>query len=411
MNKQFIVKRIQFGGFVLAIALFLTACNNHPTHYHEPKVYNPIRPIYHELKAYNPIPPVYVTNEDDNLAGDMLSELPSTNFDEFSPDVVLSDELPQLTDLGRQVAEDFLMQFPSIFLNNRDIIWQNPHQVANTNMYFNFPRQHGQETDDGLFRVWDSDLGQSVYATERLFHIGYQFGDTYTASNGRTSVKQEPILSADIPNIFFREFHFALRDVRRDGFYDNNLNRIESANWMLHDVQYATTFRLWDFDQDGIPEIEIEYWGHWAGVWPTSPNNSLFIFDGYEYRRVAIWEDEQTRAWREERHRDVFEWVFVNNLWANMILDHLAFLDCSGSLIFMPRVFDEESVGYYYVIFEGNTVKFQRFITISIEDAPYRWYHESHYISGTNILLTPLKHLYREQIEMNEVIRQRLLVE
>jgi len=317
-----------------------------------------------------------------------------------TPDIVpYSDDLPEyfpepeMTAFGRQVAEDFLMQFPSIFFTDcRYTSWFSPNDAANTHIYFPFPRQHGRETDDGRFRVWDSNLGQSVYSDERLFHIGYQLG-------------REPILTEQASDIFFRDFE----DWRRQGFYDSNLNRIESANWMLHGVQYATDFVLWDFDQDGIPEIEIQYWGSWVGLWPTSPNNSLFVFDGYEYRRVAPSENEEIRAWREENHRDRYEWYYVNNLFYNMILDNLAFLDPNGNLIFMPRHFDEEYVAYHYVIFEGNTVDFRPIISILPEEAPSRWYHEAHYMPGTDILLTPIHSLSELRAEMFETIRQRLI--
>jgi len=391
---------------ILLVALSLTACGNQYENYPEIEEIVSVTINYIETQ---PILDEILPNEapiDDNepskvlYINDSLEELP---------------ELPELPEplmsaFGRQVAEDFLMQFPSIFMESRDISWSRPYEAANTSIYFPFPRQHGAETEDGRFRVWDRDLRESVYTDIRLFHIGYQFGETYISQNGQTAVRREPILTSDIPDIFFREFQVAWYDSHRHGFYDSSLNRIESADWMLHGQQYATSFVLWDFDQNGIPEIEIQYWGDFVGLWPTSPNNSLFVFDGYEYRRLAILEDEQARAWREEHLRDRYEWLFVNNMWANMILDHLAFLDPDGNLIFMPRVFDEESVGYYYVIFEGNTVEFQQIISIPVEEAASRWYHVAHYMPGTDILLTPLPHLSRQQAEMYETIRQQLLI-
>ena len=386
---------------ILFATLLLMACGNHRENCYEIEEDISVAAIGIET---HPMPDKILSNEvyiEDNEPGNVfyINDLP-----ELPPE-------PQMTAFGRQVAEDFLMQFPSIFMDSHDIGWSRPYEVANKRIYFPFPRQHGRETEDGRFRVWDGGLMQSVYTDSRLFHIGYQFGETYTAQNGRTAVRREPILTENIPDIFFREFEVAWYDSHRHGFYDGSLRRIESADWMLHGQQYATSFVLWDFDQSGIPAIEIQYWGSWVGVWPTSPNNSLFVFDGYEYRRVVISGNEQTRAWREKYHRDMYEWLYVNNLWANMILDHLAFLDPDGNLIFMPQVFDQESVGYYYVLFEGNTVEFQQIISIPVEKAPSRWYHEAHYMPGTNILLTPLRHLGRLQAEMYETIRQRLLIE
>ncbi|MCL2169995.1 MAG: hypothetical protein FWB74_08225 [Defluviitaleaceae bacterium] len=40
-------------------------------------------------------------------------------------------------------------------------------------------------------------------------------------------------------------------------------------------------------------------------------------------------------------------------------------------------------MGYYHVIFQGNTVEFRQIISIDPEDAPDRWYHEAHYMPGT----------------------------
>jgi len=381
---------------ILFVILLLTACGNHPVIEDEVAVTtNDVEP-YPILGDISPDGVPMMTQNDTNLDNVFyINDLP-----EIPPE-------PQMTAFGRQIAEDFLMQFPSIFIDSRDISWLRPYEAANKRIYFPFPQQIGRETDDGRFIVWDNDLSQTAYSDIRLFHIGYQFGETYAAADGPVAVRRELILTENIPDIFFRTY-----DSHRHGFYDGNLNRIENADWMLHGQQYATDFVLWDFDQNGIPEIEIQYWGDTGmGVWPTSPNNSLFVFDGYEYRRVAISENEQTRAWRAEYHRDMYEWVFVNNLWANMILDHLAFLDPDGNLIFMPRVFDEESVGYYYVVFEGDTAEFQQIISIPVEEAPNRWYHEAHYMPGTNILLTPLRHLGIQQAEMYETIHQRLLAE
>jgi len=384
----------------LFVALSFTACGSRSENY--PKIDEDVSITANDIETH-PIPDKVFLDEDPTGDNKPDNVFYINDSHEVPPE-------PQMTAFGRQVAEDFLMQFPSIFMDSHDISWSRPYEVANTRIYFPFPRQQGRETEDGRFSVWDSGLMQSVYTDSRLFHIGYQFGETYTAQNGQTAVRREPILTENIPNIFFREFQVTWYDSHRNGFYDSNLNRIESADWMLHGQQYATRFVLWDFNQDGIPEIEIQYWGDWVGVWPTSPNNSLFVFDGYEYRRVAISKNEEAKAWREENHRDMYEWLYVNNLWANMILDHLAFLDIDGNLIFMPRVFDQESVSYYYVVFEGNTVEFRQIISIPVEKAPSRWYHEAHYMPGTDILLTPLRHLGRQQAEMYENIRQRLLI-
>jgi len=310
----------------------------------------------------------------------------------------------EMSDLGRQVAKDFLMQFPSIFMYSREMIWSNPHEVANTRLYFPFPQQLGREMDDGRFRVWDRDLMQVIYTDTRLFHIGYQFGETYTAANGRTEVSRELILTEYVPDVFFRTFDVRWYGFYRHGFYDSNLNRIENANWMLHGVQYATGFRLWDFNQDGIPEIEILYWGDWMGVWPTSPNNSLFVFDGYEYRRVAISVDEEVRAWQEEHRRDMYEWVFVNDMWLNMISDNIAFLDQDGNLVFRSIQFEDEYVRYFHVVFLGSTVEFEQIAYVHFHYAPSRCFHEEHYIPGTDIFLTPVRELTRQQREMHEAI-------
>jgi len=235
--------------------------------------------------------------------------------------------------------------------------------------------------------------------------------------------------------------------IHRNGFYDSDLNRIESANWMLHGEQYATGFTLWDFDQSGIPAIEITYWGAWQGLWPTSPNNSLFVFDGYEYRRVAIRMHEDAIVWRQEYHRDMYEWVHIYPPFYNSVEMNYPFFDPDGNLIFYRPPVENFYATYFYVIFEENIAEFQRIASLNAEHlytAPwfkFTWTnyltgetnigitefpsnlivwddaiqriqpYENHYLPGTNSWLTLIHPLIGLQSEIYETVRQRLLSE
>ena len=191
---------------------------------------------------------------------------------------------PQMSPLGIQVVEDFLMQFPAMSSSRRYDEYFSLEERVNTRVYLTVPEQLGRETYDGRFIVWDNYLRQSVYSDERLFHIGWQFGEIIYDANRRRIIEREQIITSEIPDIFIR-YRFIEEGWHDGGFiYDSNLNRIESANWILNGGQYATHFTLWDFDNSGIPVIEIHYHGNsFAG----RVTRSLFRFDGNEFRRIS----------------------------------------------------------------------------------------------------------------------------
>jgi len=414
---------------ILLTALFLVACGAHDEDYPDVEgcdfvAHNGIEasPTPEDISlgespAYYAAPADYVIYADDEPQ--YIPELEPKSEPEPANDILyaaaepqhIPRHEPQMSEFGRQVAMDFLMQFPTIFMENpRHIAWSRPYEVANTRLYFPIPQQYGREMQDGRFRVRSGDDG---YIYDRLFHIGYQFGDTYTVGAGRsmrTNVRREPILTEYVPDVFFREFwsdFWRGYDYRRmSGFYDSNLNRIESADWMIYNVHYATDFRLWDFNQNGIPAIEIEYRGGWTGYWGESIS-SIFIFDGYEYRRIAVPREEYTGSFTW----DMYDWVFVYPNWINQVVVYHAFHDPDGRLIFVRGSgvsFEGYPFKYYHVTFSDGFSNFYHFASVYGDVDSAWWHYEYDFLPGTDIPLTPTLTLIELQAELYEAIRQQL---
>lgn len=379
--------------------------------------------ILQYVPLYDDIPPDEIRNHYDD-------EVPPENY-------VPSRSLePQMSLLGIQVVEDFLMQFPTMFhySPSNPFRFMTLEERVNTRLYFAMPSQLGIETYDGQFRIWDSNLRQIVYSDERLFHIGWQFGELRVDANGRTIVEREPIITNEIPNIFIRN------RLTQDGmndygfFYDNNLNRIESANWILNGSQYATHFTLWNFDNSGIPAVEIHYYGNsFAGM----TTRSLFRFDGYKFRRIS------------------YDWIHVSRPFYNMRIIDYPFFDPDGNLIFFRPYMSEVMdcclgyFGYYQVTLLDDFVVFQQIVALDfnrsewnatwtnyitgeteiyIENGIYGFNEDiliwddldaywggyvtrEHYLPGTNILLTPVLSLDELVNEIYTTVRQRFMDE
>ncbi|MCL2378266.1 MAG: hypothetical protein FWC77_03975 [Defluviitaleaceae bacterium] len=128
-----------------------------------------------------------------------------------------------------QAAEDFLMQFPTIFMDTMPF------------------------TGGGL------DPGQ--------FHLGW----------GEIDGVNHPIISYEVPEIFFN------RDT--NGYYDNHGNRFAADTPWLSGGRHAVGFQLFDFNNSGIPYIlissstgEFDFYGFFP--------HTLYRYIGAEFRRV-----------------------------------------------------------------------------------------------------------------------------
>ena len=61
----------------------------------------------------------------------------------------------QISPYGRQIAEDFLMQFPTMFGNRFNDWWGAGSITEGEQRLFGIPRQHGTELEDGRIQAWE----------------------------------------------------------------------------------------------------------------------------------------------------------------------------------------------------------------------------------------------------------------
>jgi len=363
-------------------------------------------------------------NENDNEVDDVLYDFSCQNQTRPSE--------PEMSAFGRQVTEDFLMQFPTIFNNHGLSMWgytllNVPVSFANERVYRTIPIQRGEEIEDGRFRVWDS--GEWVYTYERLFELGWLMGDIQTNTQGLSWVEAEDIIITDeVPDVFYRQNGF---------FYDSNLNRIVEANWLLGYNQFATHFTLWNFDNSGIPVNEIFYWGNSGS---GSTHRSLFRFDGYEFLRIN------------------YDWDYIFSLHSMGSYKYTPYLDSDGNLVLFVSSGTRNAIihdvsadaGYYHVTFEGTQAISQRIVTLHVDVdnrwrygswtnhitgetgifadeinffTSYGWYESEmrsiaretcetrciHYLPSTDIPLTRLHPLEELRDEMDTIVRTRFL--
>jgi len=145
------------------------------------------------------------------------------------------DYIPQSLPDGHQVAEDFLLQFHSIFLNT----------MPTTG--------------------WGLEEGQFSYGWETIYGEWQQ------------------IISYDVPSMYYNSI--------TGHYYDRYGNRFDADTPWIHGGRHANGFMLFDFDLNGIPDILIlSSTGHheWYGYLP----HTLYRFIDGEYRRVYLQGDD-----------------------------------------------------------------------------------------------------------------------
>ena len=243
-----------------------------------------------------------------------------------------------ISEFGRQVAEDFLMQFPSIFASDFNHMTGGLEftQVGDRR-YFGVPRVYGWELDDGRFSVgWDRH-SREIISDVRQFVLGYEATGWIDDPWGGW-FQREPILTYEVPDIFYTEFRDSWE---RTGFYDRYGNRITNAPWMLHDSLYATGFSIWDFDNNGIPVIFVEYWGHYIGSGDGGVPTSLFRFENGQYRRIASFHNQ---VWQWGQYEATYRWF----PW------QAYFRDQGGNLTGYFYGIAETAPVYAYITFSGN---------------------------------------------------------
>jgi len=165
----------------------------------------------------------------------------------FTPLVVRGDDSGLISEYGRQVAQEFLRQFPTIFRRTlTETRCTHTHELMRHGMY-GIPRLYGRATEDGRFIIDNFEQGART-THERHFLTGWYHNN--------------PILTTDVPAVYVKEFDWWMdRPWELNGFYDRRGNKIREATWLM-DGCYASRLRLVYMGNNGIPDIFIYYYGH-----------------------------------------------------------------------------------------------------------------------------------------------------
>jgi len=339
---------------------------------------------------------------------------------------------------SHQVIEDFLLQMPTIFANTASG-WE---LVTGERRYFGIPMMQGEILDDGRISLgvdWDNvdwenfnpvyDSFEEIIVNEPSFQLGWLGGELSEWG----WVQWESIITYDVPDIFFMRFRDSWENT---GFYDRNFNRIADEPWMLWNGLYATGFSLWDFGND-VPDILVEYWGHYEGSGVYGTPASLFRYINGEFVRVyylphQVWDwggaGDLSPSW--------FPWQGYylddnNNLVAYFygivesmpVYAHVTFFDNFANMDVIAR----GQIDWEYVDWE-NPDTFRIFwnnyrtgeFNFEAEPHRYEWVMDGdnwvrietpHIIPGTNVLLTPIRPLTSFQESITESVTRRLVAE
>jgi len=172
------------------------------------------------------------------------------------------------------------------------------------------------------------------------------------------------------------------------GVFDRDGNRLTEADtpWVLYGL-YATEFTLWDFDNDGMPDIRIEY----SGNDDSGVMHSLFRFIDGEYRRVRI---------PNEWNNSGFSYYWGDGFY------HTYYLDSEGNLI----EHGVTSVGTWYnaITFDGRVATYNMLASTDFDATPRVDAPIPHYLPGTSNWLIPIQPLTALQSQIETNVRQRL---
>ena len=218
---------------------------------------------------------------------------------------------------GRQVVEEFLMQFPTIFADTfspGDWVVGEGHGVSQGQVIYTMPVTYVNAPE--FWREWGY-----IMPVDGQFRIGREVMGVDEWGHAIT----EPIFTREVPEIYFRQDWESWENA---GFFNRDGSRITDAPWILGSL-YATDFSLWDFDGNGIPVIKVYYWGNYEGSGDGGAPASLFRFVNGEYRRVSYFRDQ---FWLWGDHAEATYWWSV---WQGY------YFNSAGNLI-----------GYFYGIVE-----------------------------------------------------------
>ena len=117
--------------------------------------------------------------------------------------------------------------------------------------------------------TWDEQ--RRIFLPTGQFRVGWfdRFGQSYT-----TNV---------VPKV-----HFSPDEAGRWGFFDQHNNRIEDAIWISHE-NYADYFRLFSFDDSGIPVIFVHYSQTSEGGYAGFYRIFRYIDGGFRMLEMDAW--------------------------------------------------------------------------------------------------------------------------
>ena len=205
---------------------------------------------------------------------------------------VLANDGAGISDFGRQAAEDFLKQMTTLF------------------------------TDVGAAQFsWD---GSAQVPTGRFYPALWDF---------------EQEATYEVPEIYFIHDWF---DNVVSGFFDSQGNRIQNAPWLdLATNNFAGHFRLFDFGNDGMPDIFIHFTQTFEGGYGGFYR--VFRFIDSEYRALEM--------------RGVAS--NIGTPWAAINSTHSLFFDDTVRIITFTNSMYHGFMQYEQLTFVGDHIEFQ----------------------------------------------------
>lgn len=270
---------------------------------------------------------------------------------------------------GQALAEEFLMQFPTLFMGTTV-------PVANS---------------------WGSESGQFI-SQQKIALNEWGFWE----------YADREIITYEVPDIY----HCITADESGYGYFVEHGNRITDTDtiWLGGWDSYATSFSLYDFDDDDIPEIIVKY----ASFLPRGGLAiiELFKFIDGEYRRVSTdlqsGDDTEYSYWA-----DISDYYFDNN---NNLISFTRSNEYMGT-----------SAKYNQIIFNNDVANINPVATENYDwNTGVIWWenhvtgetnipsdndvdpNSPHLLPGTDNLLTPIQPLTDMKEEITSSVKQRL---
>ena len=178
----------------------------------------------------------------------------------------------QISEYGYYVAMEFLSQIPTLFLDS-------PVPITGRSGSW----ERGFELEKG------------------------QFLDSRWVDN-----EWQEFITYEVPDLFFRRDRDSEGNpTESHGFFDRHDNGIVDVPWIWGDL-YATSFRIWDFDNNGIPTITVYFAGNGHDLTSNggTPGKIFRYVDGM-YRHFEGTSDAEN--WWHSYYSDWSQFYFCND--------------------------------------------------------------------------------------------------